>query len=361
MNSIIVKLSTLTLKEFSRDFVSAFFTIAFPMFFLIVFGSSSSIRGNPAIKLAVLDQANTQISQEYINTLAANDLNNLVFTDLDEAQKQLNNGNLHAIITISHSATSSDSSALNINLLQRGYKNPLVVQTVENSIHELFPSGQAELVINSVTSDVLETKKNSEFAYVMPGILGMALLQLGLFGTATPILSARNRGSMLQLSMTPIRTFDVVVSHVLVRLLLAAIQLGLMLTISMLFFDLTINGSPLLLTLSCALGAFMLISIGFFIGGIAPSMSAGNYIIMFSNMALLFLGNVFFDTSSMGVVDTIAKALPITYLSDANRQIILGTEGRFSLWFDLAVIFVTAIVFTLLASKTFRFSMDARV
>ena len=266
MTDVILKFSNLTMKEFMRDFVSAFFTLAFPMFFLVVFGSSSSLRSAPSLKLAVIDDANSVISQQLVSNLAEEDLNNLVFTTLTEANTQLEAGNLHGILQV----VNHPDGTPRINVTQRGYDNPVVNQTIAVAIYKLYPAAEAELLLEQMSVDILQTSKNSDFAYVMPGILGMALLQLGLFGTATPILAARNRGTLLQLSMTPLPAYAVVLSHVLVRMLLAVIQLILMLAVSIGFFDLTINGDPLLLTLSCALGAFMLISIGFFIGGIAP-------------------------------------------------------------------------------------------
>jgi ABC-2 type transport system permease protein len=195
----------------------------------------------------------------------------------------------------------------------------------------------------------------------MPALLGMALLQLALFGTAVPLMAARARGSLLHLSMTPVPVTAIVLSHVLVRLGIAAVQLVMLLVIAKLGFGLEIQGNPGLLLLSCLLGALMLIATGFLLGGIAPSQQAGNYMVMLVNFPMLFLGNIFFDTSGLGALDWLARLLPITYLSDLNRQLILGNDGRFSASLDWAVLAVSSILLIVLAVRTFRFSMDSRV
>ncbi|HAT40393.1 MAG TPA: hypothetical protein DCS87_01530 [Rheinheimera sp.] len=343
--------------EFRRDFVSAFFTIAFPLFFMLVFGLQSSFRSDMSIKLAVLDQVSTDASAQLIQKLTAQNTLSLLFLTQDEATKRLDNSTINAILQIS----ATETEPLQLQLAQRGISNPFVVQSIETAVHQLYPEARATALIAGMSHQVHENRKSSVFSYLMPALLGMALLQLALFGTAVPLMAARARGSLLHLSMTPVPVTSIVLSHVLVRLGIAAVQLVTLLVIAKLGFGLEIQGNPGLLLLSCLLGALMLIATGFLLGGIAPSQQAGNYMVMLVNFPMLFLGNIFFDTSSLGALDWLARLLPITYLSDLNRQLILGNDGRFAASLDWAVLVVSSIVLIVLAVRTFRFSMDSRV
>jgi len=343
--------------EFRRDFVSAFFTIAFPIFFMLMFGLQSSTRSDMSIKLAVIDQAATPTSALLIKELTGQNTLSLLFLPEAEANKRLSNSTIQAILQIQPNSETEIQLALN----QRGISNPYVLQSIETAVHRMYAAPQAQQLFSQMSNLVQENRKSSMFSFLMPALLGMALLQLALFGTAVPLMAARARGSLLHLSMTPVPVSAILASHVLVRMAIATVQLLMLLAIAIWGFGLVIQGSPLLLMLSCLLGALMLISTGFLIGGIVPNQQAGNYIVMLVNFPMLFLGNIFFDTSGMGAIDWVARLLPITYLSDLNRQLILGNDGRFSASLDWMVLIGSSVVLMLLAVRTFRFSMDSRV
>ena len=195
------------------------------------------------------------------------------------------------------------------------------------------------------------------FAYIIPALMGMALLQLGLFGTATPVISARARGTLMHLTMTPMPRYIIVLANVILRLAIAAIQIAGMLAVAVGFFGLRIEGSLLGVLGAQALGALMLISMGFFIAGIVPSQTSGGYIVMIVNFAILFFGEIFFPTKGLGFITTISLIMPTTYLADASRQLVSGVDGRFSLITDFAVMAAFSAAFLMLSAKTFQFGM----
>ncbi len=359
MNRMTLTLAKSVFTEFRRDFVSALFTLALPLFFLLTFGMQSGLRADISLKVAVLDQAQSDTSAALVRSLTNQEGLSLLFLDEAEAQKRLNNSTLHAILQLK--AEPATTGGVQLTLTQRGQANPFINRAVEAAVYQLYPGEQASNLLGAMSHQVLENRKSSTFSYFMPALLGMALLQLALFGTAVPLMTARARGSLLHLSMTPVPVSAIVAAHVLVRLAIAAVQLLLLLAIAVWGYGLVIQGNPLLLFLSCLLGALMLIATGFLLGGIAPSQQAGNYLVMLVNFPMLFLGNIFFDTSSFGALDWVARALPITYLSDLNRQLILGNEGRFSAMVDWLVLAVSAAVLIFFAIKSFRFSMESRV
>src|SRR5438034_10892479 len=47
------------------------------------------------------------------------------------------------------------------------------------------------------------TKPMSAFTFIFPGLIAMALLQLGLFATAAPLLTARDRGPLRHCTPPP--------------------------------------------------------------------------------------------------------------------------------------------------------------
>src|SRR5277367_3303003 len=58
----VIAFTKLGTRRFFRDRLAQFFGIIFPLIFLFVFGSFSSGNNNVSFNVALLDQANTQVS-----------------------------------------------------------------------------------------------------------------------------------------------------------------------------------------------------------------------------------------------------------------------------------------------------------
>jgi ABC-2 type transport system permease protein len=194
---------------------------------------------------------------------------------------------------------------------------------------------------------------------VFPGILAIALLQLGLFATATPLLRARDRGTLRHLGTTPVTRTEMIVAQLILRLIVGTAQLCLLLGLAVFVFDVRIAGSAPSLLGTALLGTVMLVAIGYALAGVMPTVETGMKVVMLANFAMIFGGNVFWSLSDApGPVRYVMYALPLTYLSDMFRQIVSGLSGVFPLWIDAAVVAGIALAAIAVASRTFRFDME---
>jgi ABC-2 type transport system permease protein len=111
-----------------------------------------------------------------------------------------------------------------------------------------------------------------------------------------------------------------------------------------------------LLALAVVLGAVMFLGLGFSVSGFAKTVDS---VPVFANLVvfpMMFLGGTFFAVSNMPPwLQTVAHLLPLTFFSDAVRQIMTVGAGLSEVKWDLVGMAVWAAILITLATITFSF------
>jgi ABC-2 type transport system permease protein len=179
-------------------------------------------------------------------------------------------------------------------------------------------------------------------------------MQLGVFG-AIPLAAQREKLIFKRLAATPLRRWSLVGGTVLMRLMIAAVQTVVIVAIGTLVFDVRVLGNPLLVAFIVALGALTFIAVGFVIGSFARTEEAANAIASVTQFPLMFLSGIFFPIEFMpDVLQPIAAVLPLTYLGDALRQVMVGGSPYVPLALGLAVLTGWLVVCMGIAARFFR-------
>jgi ABC-2 type transport system permease protein len=203
-------------------------------------------------------------------------------------------------------------------------------------------------------SQSVQTIKLRNIDYLLPSILAMALMQLGLFG-ALRLVSLRERKILKRLGATPLPRFTLIAGEVTVRLMMAMIQTLLIVIIGRLVFNVHVLGSWLQVIGLVFLGAATFVSLGYALVSFAKTEDAGNGIIQLVQFPMMFLSGIFFPVSFMpGFLQPIMKALPLTYLGDALRQVMSAATPLYPLATDLLVMVAWLIVSMLLGIRFFQ-------
>ncbi len=183
----------------------------------------------------------------------------------------------------------------------------------------------------------------------------MALMQLGLFATATPIVSLRQDQVLRRIGATPLPRWQWQVSQVALRMSIAIIQMVLLLGIGKIFFQETIQGNLLAVLGIVLLGASTFVGIGYLIAARADTVESTTGITQGLSMPMMFLSGLFFPISLLpGFLAPIVNILPLTYLADALRQILIDSTPAFPMSTDILVLAGWTIVTGLLAMRLFK-------
>jgi ABC-2 type transport system permease protein len=235
---------------------------------------------------------------------------------------------------------------------------PTVTRLVESARWRLEHADQAgpraaELVVHARPHGM-----ELFFRFLMPGLLALALLQLGMLGTAMPLLSAKERGVLKHWAVTPISPLVFFAAHVSLRLSVGALQVGLLWSAAHVLFGVSMVGHPFALIAFTALGAVMFISFGYALAGLLPRQSVGTPVIMTANFLMMSFGQVFVDLGRFPLGASLSSAMPVSYLADSFRQIVVGTPGTLPLLVNAAVMLAFTALASLVAVRRFSFFND---
>ena len=96
---IFAKVST---RRFFRDPVALFFTIAFPLIFLFIFGSLNSGGGSASFNVAIINQSDSQFATEFVQQSKDSKILKLnsEAKSLDQAKEKMSRSELDATIVL---------------------------------------------------------------------------------------------------------------------------------------------------------------------------------------------------------------------------------------------------------------------
>jgi ABC-2 type transport system permease protein len=173
----------------------------------------------------------------------------------------------------------------------------------------------------------------------VPGMLGIALLWLGLFGTALPLVQQRKSKVLRRLSVTPLRPAALLTAQIAWRVTVGLMQAALFLVVGNVGFGVRVAGGWPLLVAAVALGALVFITLGTFLAGLASSAEAVSAVAQIVNFPMMMLSGSLMTVESLPAsFQPLVSVMPLTYLSDALRQIIVAAPPLHPLWVDFGVL-----------------------
>lgn len=360
--STVLSLYVANLKEFVRDRAAIFWTLAFPIVFIVLFGGIFSAGGSPSYNVGLVNQDNGPVGAGLADVFQHKVKPFKVTTsDYDHAIADLKKGTLDFVIVLPTglSQTVESHHTAQVQFYSDPSKNQTTSQiqlTIVQQVLAVYNQQATQtvpplaLATNSINTHVVRT-----IDYLMPGILAMSLMQLGLFGTATPLVSLREEGVLRRLGATPLPRWQLLVGQVMLRLTIAIAQAALIIGISMAAFHVQIQGSMLALAGLVVVGAITFIAMGYLIASLARTVESASGISSAINFPMMFLSGIFFPLALLpAFLAPVVRAMPLTYLADAFRQISIGSAPTFPMWVDVAVLGAWGVVCTALAARFFK-------
>ena len=188
------------------------------------------------------------------------------------------------------------------------------------------PAGR-RLRDREVEQQTLQSTNISNAAYLVPSILAMALMQLGVFA-AIPLVQQREKGILKRMGATPLPRWKLVGSNILLRLMVAIVDAVVILGIGLMFFNVQIVGNVLAMAGLVLLGAGAFLALGFMLASFLKTEEQATGVVQVVQMPMMFLSGIFFSFDFMpDFLQTVGRAMPLTYLADALRQVMVnGTQ-----------------------------------
>lgn len=359
--STVIKLYVSSIREFVRDRGAVFWTLAFPLLFIVLFGVIFAGGGSANYTVGIVNQDNGQVGQQIVQAYSSIKSFKIKQGTFDHELSELKKGNLDMLIVLP--AGMSDAVANHQTVNVPFYYDPSkgqadaqikvgIATQVLDSFNANYVTQQPPLALK--TNSVSATNLTGE-DYLVPGILAMALLQLGLFGTAIPLVSLRQDQVLRRLGATPLPRWKLLASQVMLRLTIGLVQTALILGLAVGAFHVHMVGNYLALLGIVVLGALAFIGLGYLLASIAKSVESANGLSSAVNFPMMFLSGIFFPIAVLpAFLAPVVRALPLTYLGDAARQVMIGGTPEFPILVDVAVLAGWLVVCSLLALRLFK-------
>jgi ABC-type multidrug transport system permease subunit len=334
------------LKELYREPEVIFWVFAFPI--LLALGLGLAFRNKSADTSRVVVVAGPQAARAVELLSAAPD-----------------GGEVHAEVLPAADA---------LNLFRLG-KYDLVVTPQANGYEYRYDPARPESVLaRNLVDDALETasgRKNplptssrasSEpgaryIDFLIPGLLGMNLMNSGMWGIGFALVDMRQRKLLKRFVASPMRRGDFLLALASSRLVLMLIELVLLLSFGVLAFHMRVMGSPLSILVISTLGALCFGGVGLLTASRAQKIETVSGLINLVMMPMWILSGVFFSYERFpAVLHPLIKALPLTALNDALRAAILEGASLTHQATRLLVLCLWGVLSYLLAVHWFRWT-----
>jgi len=193
--------------------------------------------------------------------------------------------------------------------------------------------------------------------FLIPGLLGMNLMNSGMWGMGFVLVDYRQRKLLKRYVATPMRRSDFLLALASSRLILMVLELGLLLGLGILFFHMRVVGSWLAIVLLGALGAGAFAGLGLLTASRAQKIETVSGLMNLVMMPMWIFSGVFFSYERFpAVLQPLIRALPLTALNDALRATILQGAPLAAQAGHLAVLVAWMAISFLLALSWFRWT-----
>jgi ABC-2 type transport system permease protein len=193
----------------------------------------------------------------------------------------------------------------------------------------------------------------------VPGVIGMILYFITALLTASSIVRERERGTIEQLIVTPIRSWELVVGKILPYAILAFIDTFEILVIGHWWFKVPIRGDLGLIFALSGLFVLSSLGIGLFASTIANTQQEAFITVMVTMLPSIFLSGFFFPIEAMPkLLQYVSAIVPLRYYLVIIRALMLKGVGVKALTEQIMALTIFAIAIMGAAAFRFRKRLD---
>ncbi|HVU06141.1 MAG TPA: ABC transporter permease [Polyangiaceae bacterium] len=354
------------LLQLRRDRLTLAMMVMLPLLQLMLFGYAinTDVRHMPTV---VFDQDQSAASRSLAERMRATGFYDVVgnVRGYDEMESALRRASAKVALVVPprYGSDLASGRPAKVQLVVDG-SDPQTVASAMNTAASLVQADASQLVVKKLGPHAelplgLETNVwyNPEIrtaVYVVPGLVGVILTMTMVMLTSMAIARERERGTLEQLIVSPIKSVELIVGKIVPFVVIGYVQMALILTAGRVVFHVPIIGSvPLLFAL-----AFVFISanlaIGLVFSTVAQTQQQAMQMSFFFLLPNILLSGFMFPFEAMPrPAQFLSTALPLTHFLRIVRAITLK-GGTFP---DVRaeLVWLTGILVALVALASLRF------
>jgi ABC-2 type transport system permease protein len=355
-----------SLKRTYREKVALFWMFLFPVLLMLLLGAIFGRTGNTSINLGVVDLDNSVVTKGIVSGIKEIDGFSVHQGAREQQLDRLTDGRNNAVLILekgfSESLNQGDAGKITI---YTDKSNPTVSELANSAIQQVIAGISREMQqrmgikippeVISVTSTSVTSSELGYIDYMVPGILALTIMQAGILGLGLDFVANREKGIFRRIKVSPLPLSRFLGSEILAALVMALIQAALLLGVGWAVFRVHIEGNPIYILFLVVLGSLTFLALGFLVSSLSRTLKTATMaanVVVFPQM---FLAGVFFPLFLLpSFLVVIAKCLPLYYLGDALRQVMVRGESLAAVWLDIVVLVGVGLVCFVVSLKYFR-------
>lgn len=372
------------LMELFRNRMMLLMLVLMPLLMMtmagFMFPSSTSI-SHVSIALVNQDGGYANASTTLVAALEMMEGNNGMMTitnasSLDDVRNMIQTGEVDGGIIIASNFTSSlmtgKQGIITVVTDQTNPQMSMLLQIALKEVLEQIGTGlaqqKAELdpTINSTNSLAIVKPYNvqtgaavpgdfSYFDFIAPGLMAMTVMMSVMTGLPAAISHEREVGTLDGMMVAPVNRLSVIFGKTLAQTARGMLQGTLILVLAVALFGVTIHGNILLIFVLLLLGVFSFVGLGVVITSFAKDQETAMMVMMGLMFPMMLLSGVFFPTQQMPwYMQSISKALPLTYAANALRKVMVLGADISMITTELTVLIGFGVVMTAIAVPVFK-------
>jgi ABC-2 type transport system permease protein len=363
------------LLQLRRDRMTLAMMAVLPIVQLLLFGYAinTDVRHIPTV---IYDQDHSAASRELAQSLRVTGFYDLLgeVRGYAEIERALRSGRARAALVIpaSYASNLRAGRASQLQLVVDG-SDPQTVGSAVNTASGLIAARSSQLMLAKLTrlgaapqgSAALQplelepsTWYNPELrtaVFVVPGLIGVILTMTMVMLTAMAIARERERGTLEQLIVSPVKRVELVLGKILPYTVIGYVQMSLILLAGRLVFGVPLVGSLELLYVLAFLFIAANLALGLFFSTLAKTQQQAMQMSFFFLLPNILLSGFMFPFESMPrPAQLIAQALPLTHF----LRIVRGITLKGAVFADVGqeLVWLTAIFGALVLLTSLRFN-----
>jgi ABC-2 type transport system permease protein len=356
-----VELFKANIRTLLRNRQALFWSMAFPLIFVFVFGLFFGNETQRAT-LLVVDRADDALSRQVTDQLEGIEAFSVEAREDEEAAREaVRDGEAGYVLVFpaGMAATVAAGGVAEPVLVydQGNASAPVVIGAVARLMDafNLEASGASRLL--TLAAEGVQGQDLRYFDFLLPGFVSMGIMTYSIIGIASVIALYREQKVLKRLLASPLRVRHFFASIVLAHLLLSMVQAVVIAGVGIVLFDATVRGSLPMLFLVVVLGNTVFLSIGFIIGALSRTVQAASGLGNAVAMPMMFLSGTFFPRDTLPtVLKAVVDLLPLSAMVDLLRGMALDARPLWDFPGALALLLAWAAGTALVAVRVFRFS-----
>jgi ABC-2 type transport system permease protein len=348
-----------------RDFATLFFSLIIPILqmFLLGYGIDTNVR---RVNTVVYNADGRRESRELLDRLRNTDTFNLArFVNNDhDLNEAIVSGKCRVGIKIpvDYSDKLLHGMSAQVLVLIDGSDSSVAGQAINVSTAIGLDESLRRVLANTDTSFAVDMRPKILFNpdsrspnFFLPGLTAVLLLNVTTFLTAFSIVREKERGTLEQLFVTPVRPMGLLLGKLLPYLCIGFFELCMIVTAMRFLFSVPIHGNVILLAFLSLPYIFVSLSLGILISSKATSQAHAMQLAFLTILPSIFFSGYIFPRETMPkFFYALSFFVPATYFINITRGIILRGAGLVHLWFDALALFAMGTFLLVIAARRFH-------